>query len=131
MSPDYAPGSPQDWLNRAKGKLVLARQRLPEGAYWQDLTYMAQQAAELAIKAVYCRKGLQFAFVHDIRFLLDGLVKTGLEVPEQVREAERLTVFATQMRYPGTSEFITEKLHERMLAIAETVVAWADSLVNS
>ena len=131
MSPDYAPGSAQDWLNRAKGKLVLARQCLPEGAYWQDLTYMAQQAAELAIKAVYCRKGLQFAFVHDIRFLLDGLAKNGLEVPEEVREAERLTVFATQMRYPGTSEFITEKHHATMLAIAETVVAWADSLVNS
>ena len=31
MSPDYAPGSAQDWLNRAKGKLVLARQRLPGG----------------------------------------------------------------------------------------------------
>lgn len=30
MRPDYVPGSPQDWLNRAKGKLVLARQPLPE-----------------------------------------------------------------------------------------------------
>lgn len=131
MGPDYAPGGAQDWLDRAKGKLVLASQPLPQGAYWQDLTYMAQQAAELAIKAVYCQKGLQFAFVHDIRFLLDGLAKTGLNVPEEVREAERLTVFATQMRYPGASDSITEDRHSRLLAIAETVVAWADSIVNS
>ena len=131
MGPDYEPGSAQDWLDRAKGKLVLAQQALPKGAYWQDLTFMAQQAAELAIKAVYCKEGQAFAFVHDIRFLLDGLAKTGLEVPEQIREAERLSVFATQMRYPGTGQSITEQQHARFVAIAESVVAWADRLINS
>ena len=58
MRHECAPGSPQDWLSRAKGKLLLARQSLPEGGYWEDLCYMAQQAAELAVKAVYQAKGL-------------------------------------------------------------------------
>lgn len=47
-----APGSAAEWQERAIGKLALARQPLPAGAYLEDLCYMAQQAAELAIKAI-------------------------------------------------------------------------------
>ena len=109
----------------------MARKPLPEGGYWEDLCYMAQQAAELAVKAVYQHKGWRFAFVHDMRYLLDGLEKKGFGVPEQIREAERLTAFATQMRYPGMSGSTNESDHARMLRIAEAVVAWADSILTS
>ena len=131
MRPDYAPGSAQDWLSRARGKLLLARQPLPEGGYWEDLCYMAQQTAELAVKAVYQHKGWRFAFVHDLRYLLDGLEANGLPVPEPVREAERLTLFATQMRYPGMSGATTQEEHAQMAAVAATVLAWADSILAS
>jgi HEPN domain-containing protein len=131
MPPEHAPGSAQDWLTRARGKLLLARKPLPEGAYWEDLCYMAQQAAELAVKAVYQHEGWRFAFVHDIRYLLDGLEKKGMTVPEHIREAERLTAFATQMRYPGMSGSTSENDHARMLRIAEAVIAWADSILTS
>ena len=109
MRRECAPGSPEDWLNRAKGKLLLARQPLPEGGFWEDLCYMAQQAAELAVKAVYQSKSWPFAFVHDLRHLLDGLEKNGMAVSAEIREAEKLTTSATQMRYPGTSGFTTEQ----------------------
>jgi len=49
--PNPAPGTPEDWLFRARGKLVLARQPVPPGALWEDLCYWGQQTAELAIKA--------------------------------------------------------------------------------
>ena len=120
-----APGSAEDWLARAEGKLLIARQHLPEGGYWEDLCYMAQQAAELAVKAVYQRMGWPFAFVHDLAHLLDGLDEKGLAIPEPVREAEKLTVYATQMRYPGVSGFASEEDYRDMLAVAEAVVAWA------
>jgi HEPN domain-containing protein len=131
MRHECAPGSPQDWLSRANGKLLLARQPLPEGGYWEDLCYMAQQAAELAVKAVYQAKDWRFAFVHDLAQLLDGLEENGAAIPENVREAEKLTLYATQMRYPGASGFTLEKDYTRMLAIAEVVVAWAESIVES
>jgi HEPN domain-containing protein len=131
MPPEYAPGSAEDWLSRARGKLLLARQPLPEGGYWEDLAFMAQQAAELAIKAVYQHGGWRFPFIHDIRYLLDGLEKRGITVPEQVREAERLTIFATQMRYPGMRNHMAETDHATMLSIAGAVVAWADSILAS
>lgn len=46
------PGTPQDWLGRARAKLALAGTPLPPGGVWEDLCYMTQQTAELAIKAV-------------------------------------------------------------------------------
>ncbi len=130
MPPKPTPGSPQDWLSRARGKLLLARQPLPDGGYWEDLCYMAQQAAELAIKAVYQHYGWRFVFVHDLAQLLDGLDDHGLEIPEDIRDAEKLTVYATQMRYPGTSGFTTEADYVLVQSIAEAVVTWAGDIIH-
>ena len=129
MRREYPPGSPQDWMDRSRGKLLLARQPLPAGGYWEDLCYMAQQAAELAVKAVYVQRGWRFAFVHDLANLLDGLEERGMVVPEPIREAEKLTIYATQMRYPGVSGFVTKDDYTRVMAIAEAVVAWAERVV--
>lgn len=130
MPPEPAPGSAEDWLARAVGRLALARQPLPEGGYWEDLCYLAQQAAELAIKAVYRRVDWRFAFVHDLGHLLDELEKRSIEIPDAVRDAERLTIYATQMRYPGTSGFVDQDDYEDVLATAEAVVAWAREKVG-
>ena len=47
MPPDkHVPGSANEWLTRAKGDLALARVPLPEKAFYEDLCYHAQQAAE-------------------------------------------------------------------------------------
>ena len=37
---------------RAKGNLALAKQPKPKEAYWDDLCFEAEQAAEKSIKAV-------------------------------------------------------------------------------
>ena len=131
MRREYPPGSPQDWMDRSRGKLLLARQPLPAGGYWEDLCYMAQQAAEFAVKAVYIQRGWRFAFVHDLANLLDGLEEQEMDIPDCVREAEKLTIYATQMRYPGMSGFVTQDDYAQILAIAEEVVAWADGIIHS
>jgi HEPN domain-containing protein len=124
-----APGTPQDWLVRAQAKLALARQPLPAGGLREDLCYMAQQAAELAIKAVYQQHGWLFPFIHDLGQLLNGLQKQGLTAPPEVREATKLTVYATLARYPGMTTPATEAHHAEAVKIAEEVVAWSKSLV--
>ncbi len=54
MPPEsFSPGSPQEWLARAKGSLALAQQSKVEEAFWEDQCFLAQQAAEKALKAVY------------------------------------------------------------------------------
>jgi HEPN domain-containing protein len=52
------PGTPQEWLTRAKSSLALAKVEKPEETVWEDLCYNAQQAAEKAIKAVLQHKAI-------------------------------------------------------------------------
>ena len=89
-----APGTPQDWLARARGDLVLARQPLPQGAFYEDLCFHAQQAAEKALKAVYLHYGWSFRYTHDLEELVTNLRRKGLAVPAVVDEATILTSFA-------------------------------------
>jgi HEPN domain-containing protein len=127
---DVTPGSAEDWLIRAKGKLGLARQPLPEGCFWEDLAYMAQQAAELAIKAVYQHFGWRFDFVHNIGHLLGKLEDKGLHIPDEIKAATDLTIYATVMRYPGMHTRTTKEEHDELLAIADEIVAWAEGIVG-
>lgn len=90
---------------------------------------MAQQAAELAIKAVYQHHGWLFPFIHDLAQLLNGLQSHSLMVPLAVREAAKLTVYATLARYPGLTAPAAQTDHAEALKIAEDVVAWAQSLI--
>lgn len=99
--PDPPAGTAQAWLSRAKGKLELARQPLPQGAYLEDLCFLAQQAAELAIKAVYLQNGWRFPYIHDLGQLLDGLTTQGLIISSEVEAADQLSLYAAQTRYPG------------------------------
>lgn len=127
--PSPAPGTPHDWLARAHAKLALARQPLPAGAVWEDLCYMAQQAAELAIKAVYQQQGWSFPFIHDLGQLLTGLQRQSLAIPASVLQATKLTVYATLARYPGVIPPATQTHHTEAVQIAEDVLRWAQSHV--
>ncbi len=124
------PGSPSDWLRRARADLALAKAPLPSGALYEDLCFHAQQAAEKAIKAVYRARNHAFRYTHDLTELLEGLVSRGVAVPEAVREAEDLTDFAWHARYPGPAEPVSEAEYNRVVKLAETVVEWAGRLVE-
>lgn len=91
---------------------------------------MAHQAAELGIKAIYQLNDWPFAYVHDLAFLLHGLEKKGVNVPPDIRDTVRLTIYATQLRYPGTSGFVTAEDHTNALRAAEAVVAWAEGIIE-
>jgi HEPN domain-containing protein len=127
--PSPAPGTPQDWLARAQGKLALARLPLPAGSLWEDLCFWAQQAAELAIKAVYQERGWRFPFIHDLAQLLHGLQQQGLTIPPEVQEASKLTVYATLARYPGLTAPATQAHYDEAIKIAGDVLAWAQTLI--
>ena len=61
-------------MMRSRAKLALALAPLPLGGVWEDLWFLAHQAAELAIKAVYMQHGWLFPYVHDLDQLLNGLL---------------------------------------------------------
>lgn len=125
------PGSPQDWLARAKGDLALAKAPLPEGAFYEDLCFHAQQAAEKAVKAVYQHHGWTFRYIHDLEELLTGLKRQGLEVPDEIEETVVLTAFAMEARYPGLAEPVTSEEYQEAVRHAEKIVSWAERVIGT
>ncbi|MGH9427716.1 MAG: HEPN domain-containing protein [Terriglobia bacterium] len=124
------PGRPLDWLTRAKGSLALAKQSKAEEAFWEDQCFLAQQAAEKALKAVYQLKGLLFRYTHDLEELGKGLEDSGLPVPLDIKEAIILTRYAFETRYPGPFEMVTEEEYQEAIRLAEAVVEWAASIIE-
>ena len=117
-------GDPAEWLRHARSNLSRCRadRRLPD-VLFEDLCFDAQQAAEKAIKAVLVSRGRRFPKTHDLAELLGLVAATGLDVPQQILEAKRLTPYAVAGRYPGVSEDASEEDYQEALATAERVVA--------
>ena len=124
------PGSAADWLARAEGDLALAGAPLPEGAFYEDLCFHAQQAAEKALKAVYQHYNRRFRYIHDLDELIIGLQNEGIVVPAEVVDAASLTSYAWEARYPGLSEPVTIEEYHEALRQAELVVGWATKLIK-
>lgn len=124
------PGSAEDWLSRAEGDLALARAPLPEGAFYEDLCFHAQQAAEKALKAVYQHLGKRFRYTHDLDELVAGLQNEGVTVPTEVADAAILTSYAWEARYPGLSEPVSVEEYHEALRQAELVVSWAEKMMK-
>jgi HEPN domain-containing protein len=123
------PNDPREWLNRARSNLVRAQNPVPD-AYLEDSCFDAQQAAEKAIKAVFLAQGVTFPYVHDLGRLLTLLAQAGVRVPKYVAEADRLTRFAVDARYPGLSSPVTPSEHRRAVRIATAVMRWATRQVK-
>ena len=127
MAPDASTlGTPHQWLNRAKSNLAIARQPKTDQIYWEDLCFEVQQAAEKALKAVMLAKGIKFRFVHNLSEHLTLLERSGVALPDEVKNAAILTDYSVEAPYPGPSEPITEGEFRKSLRIAEAVVAWAE-----
>jgi len=126
-----APGSAEDWLIRARGDLAIAKAPLPQGAFYEDLCFHAQQAAEKALKAVYQHYGWPFRYTHDLDELIAGLTRHGLTISSEVEDAAVLSGFAWEARYPSLSEPLASDEYREALQQAEAVVAWAEKIIRA
>ena len=118
------PDDPQEWLNRARGSLARARLIVP-GGYIEDACTDAHQAAEKALKALLLQLRGGFPRTHSIEALVELIGAEGVDVPERVGSAGRLTVYATA-RYPWPDEPVTAEEHAELLVIATDVVEWVE-----
>lgn len=125
----YPPTDPREWLNRAKSNLALAKNDTV-GAFLEDLCFEARQAAEKAIKAMFVHRGASFPFIHDLDELLNRLQRTGVKIPKYVRQADELSPFAVETRYPGLSGPVTKRQHRRAVRITEAVLHWAERQIE-
>ena len=118
------------WLRRARGNLTRARLFGGlEGTFYEDSCFDAQQAVEKAMKAVRINAHREYPRTHAIADLITNVEEAGIEVPNDVREAARLTVYAVSARYPGVSEEVAEAEYRTAIQLAERAIEWAESLV--
>lgn len=88
------------WLAYAEEDLRAAEILQQEGASPRQTCFLAQQAAEKALKAVLVRLGIEFPKTHDLIALHSLLPEPVEEMPSDEELAE-LTQWASQVRYPG------------------------------
>ncbi|GIV61113.1 MAG: DNA-binding protein [Rhodothermaceae bacterium] len=124
------PGSPADWLRRARSDLTLARLSPPDGVLREDLCFHAQQAAEKALKALWVALEQPVPRTHNLKTLLEGSTPR-LAIPDSVRRAASLTVYAVLTRYPADLEPVTPDEHRDAVARAEAVVRWVETTLAS
>ena len=122
-------GSPADWLRYARSDLELARVTRPDDVLFEGLCFHAQQAAEKALKAVLIAKGVPPPKTHNIRTLLD-LLPQEVIAPQEIEDAASLTDYAVTSRYPGDFESVDEEEYEDTVRLAETVVLWAERIIQ-
>lgn len=129
MAREHVPSDdPREWIEHAQSNLVLAGTVAP-GVKLESLCFEAQQVAEKAIKAVFVLGGEPFPYIHDLKKLLIRLEKNGHKIPKFVWEADELSPFAVEARYPGMAEPVTRREYRRAIRIAEAVLRWAERQV--
>lgn len=96
----------------------------------EDVCFHAQQCAEKALKAVLLQRGIGFPRTHAVEVLLDLLIAAEIQVPEDVDEAVVLSQYAVQTRYPGDWEPVTWDEAQAAVALASSVLRWAEGLLR-
>jgi HEPN domain-containing protein len=131
MTQSDNPSNPQEWLRHARSNLRIAEQgpRL-KGVLLEDLCFNAQQAAEKALKAVCVQRGIDFPKTHSLVRLMDILESDGFPLPADIQEADILTQYAVQARYPTWDEAVTAEEYRDALQLAARVLFWAEKVIG-
>lgn len=116
---------PREWIEKADVFFNDARRHLDEGHYWLTC-FMAQQAAELYLKALLVSMTGLHPFTHDLVELMNALKELGLNVPEELYTCgDALTPHYTMARYPGRKPIEYNKgLAERCIKYAGRIIRW-------
>lgn len=110
------------WLRFAAEDLAAA-QRLREQERFvpRHVCWLAQQAAEKALKAALILEGVDFPFRHDLD-ALRNLLPEGWSVKDEYPDLSELTEWAVEARYPGDWPEPTVGDADRALAQARGVL---------
>jgi len=74
---------------------------------------------------------IEFPKTHVLAQLLDLLAKHGVQSPEGVREATRLSDYAVASGYVGMTEDVSEADYAKAIELATRVLDWAESVIAS
>ena len=108
-------------------QVAVARFAADEAVADSVIGFHAQQAVEKALKAVLSAGGNEYAWTHDIRYLIETIEASGVEPAHEVRAARSLAPWAVEFRY---GETIDEQLdREEAARLVDATVDWATERV--
>ena len=114
-------------LKRAKSNLIRGKNNsyldLRE-IVLEDLCFDLQQCVEKSFKALLVNNNIDYPYTHKINILIELLEENAISIPDEIKEAVILTVFAVEARYDDIL-FLTEDIYKETLEISEKVYNWA------
>lgn len=90
----------RDWIRQAQRDLDSAKSQMKE-SFFEWTCFIAQQAAEKAIKAVYQKMGAE-AWGHSVTDLLKGMQEEKDVPNELIEKGKQLDKFYLPARYPNS-----------------------------
>jgi HEPN domain-containing protein len=109
------------WLGFAQEDLRAAEAMLGRAdAYPRHACWLAQQAAEKTIKAIFVFLDLDFPYTHDLDRLRD-LLPDGWRIKRDFPDLAELTEWAVEARYPGDMPDIVDADAQRAVQQAQDV----------
>lgn len=125
----------KQWLNKAAQDLALAERVLQEREFRELVGFHCQQSVEKYVKAILVLRQVNFPKSHDIRKLVDLVQTVCPAIAEQLRNAEWLTPFGVEARYPSdTPEMLPGEEAEAVAAARDVkgiVTGWIHEYLSA
>ena len=110
------------WIEKAAADFDAAEQLCAHGGRFREIVaFHCQQAVEKYLKALLVRHQQEFPKTHDIAKLVDLLGAVDASLAESLRDADVLTPFGVDVRYPSDAPELPVGGETKVLDIARRV----------
>ncbi len=110
------------WLGYARSDLAAAKTLIASPDHYpRQVCFLAQQAAEKALKAALIAQGLEFPFTHDLD-RLRNLLPDSWAVKKAFPDLAEMTIWAVEARYPADMPEVLESDAKRALKVANEII---------
>lgn len=123
----------KDWIKQAERDLDSAKVQLKEG-FFEWASFISQQAAEKAVKAVYQKLGGE-SWGHSVTDLLKGLQEKVTIPGELIDKAKHLDRFYIPARYPNgwasgiPGDYITQEDAQNGISDSQRIIQFCKNIL--
>ncbi len=112
----------RQWLDKATADFEAAEQLSTRGGRFREIVaFHCQQAVEKYLKALLVQRQVEFPKTHDIAKLLDRVATVDLATAELLSDADALTPFGVEARYPSDAPEVLPSGEVEAIGMARVV----------